>query len=280
MKLFISGLPLSLYSTPGREDVLPYVNKVTCFGRLESALFFFTLQLDTTDILLSTAPVIGRLDFQRRGSAWKFLQSPQYNRRGSHVVHASPNIFFDEVQDITSSADDSASGEEDLDSLLLFGVLRGSVVGLRYYTGVMIILSIVLLLVDFYKCSSTCCTRKHVYRMHCSRLGSAVFALLGVLFSGYSLIISSLGLSQGPYCKTETGWSYPFVNTAGGYLVDYSSWSQCIEPSKVVEWNIILFSILIALSALQVIICICKAIHDCMIALCGTHKILAQPDHI
>ncbi|XP_077146956.1 transmembrane 4 L6 family member 18 isoform X3 [Ranitomeya variabilis] len=144
----------------------------------------------------------------------------------------------------------------------------------------MIILSIVLLLVDFYKCSSTCCTRKHVYRMHCSRLGSAVFALLGVLFSGYSLIISSLGLSQGPYCKTETGWSYPFVNTAGGYLVDYSSWSQCIEPSKVVEWNIILFSILIALSALQVIICICKAIHDCMIALCGTHKILAQPDHI
>ncbi|XP_077137878.1 helicase-like transcription factor [Ranitomeya variabilis] len=71
-----------------------------------------------------------------RGSAWKFLQSPQYNRRGSHVVHASPKIFFDDVQDITSSADDSASGEEDLDSLLLFGVLRGSVVGLRYYTGV------------------------------------------------------------------------------------------------------------------------------------------------
>ncbi|XP_073437165.1 helicase-like transcription factor [Dendrobates tinctorius] len=71
-----------------------------------------------------------------RGSAWKFLQSPQYNRRGSHVVYASPNIFFDEVQDITSSADDSASGEEDLDSLVLFGVLRGNVVGLRYYTGV------------------------------------------------------------------------------------------------------------------------------------------------
>ncbi|XP_073437182.1 transmembrane 4 L6 family member 18 [Dendrobates tinctorius] len=144
----------------------------------------------------------------------------------------------------------------------------------------MIILSIVLLLVDFYKCSSTCCAGKHVYRMHCSRLGSAVFALLGVLFSGYSLIISSLGLSQGPYCKTQTGWSYPFLNTAGGYLVDYSSWSQCLEPSKVVEWNIILFSILIALSALQVIICFCKAIHDCMIALCGTHKILAQPDHV
>ncbi|XP_073530747.1 helicase-like transcription factor [Phyllobates terribilis] len=72
----------------------------------------------------------------QRGSAWKFLQSPQYNRRGNRVVYASPNIFFDEVQDLTSSADDSASGEEDLDSLVLFGVLRGNVVGLRYYTGV------------------------------------------------------------------------------------------------------------------------------------------------
>ncbi|KAG8580843.1 hypothetical protein GDO81_007440 [Engystomops pustulosus] len=144
----------------------------------------------------------------------------------------------------------------------------------------MIILSAVLLLVDFYKCSSSCCAGRQSYNIHCSRLGSALFALLGVLFSGYSLIISSLGLSQGPYCRTETGWSYPFANTAGGYLVVYSSWSQCLEPGNVVEWNIILFSILIALSALQVIICIYKIIYDVMAMMCGTHKILAQPDPI
>ncbi|XP_044148246.1 transmembrane 4 L6 family member 18 [Bufo gargarizans] len=144
----------------------------------------------------------------------------------------------------------------------------------------MIILSTVLLLVDFYKCSSACCAGKQLYQIHCSRLGSALFALLGVLFSGYSLIISSLGLSQGPYCRTETGWSYPFANTNGGYLVQSSSWSQCLEPGNVVEWNIILFSILIALSALQVIICLCKVIYDLVKVLCGTHKILAQPDHI
>ncbi|XP_075720100.1 transmembrane 4 L6 family member 18 isoform X2 [Rhinoderma darwinii] len=144
----------------------------------------------------------------------------------------------------------------------------------------MIILSTVLLLVDFYKCSSSCCAGKQVYHIYFARLGSALFALLGVLFSGYSLIISSLALSQGPYCRTETGWSYPFANTSGGYLVKSSSWSQCLEPSKVVEWNIILFAILIALSALQVLICLCKAIYDVIGVLCGTHKILAQPDTI
>ncbi|KAM4043571.1 helicase-like transcription factor isoform 2-T4 [Anomaloglossus baeobatrachus] len=71
-----------------------------------------------------------------RGSAWKFLQSPQYNRRGSSVAYSAPNIFFDDVQDSASAADDSASGEEDLDSLVLFGMLKGNVVGIRYYTGV------------------------------------------------------------------------------------------------------------------------------------------------
>ncbi|XP_071999196.1 helicase-like transcription factor isoform X1 [Engystomops pustulosus] len=69
-----------------------------------------------------------------RSSAWKFLQSPRYNR--SRVEYAAPNIFFDEVQDAMSSADDSTSAEEDMDSLVLFGMMKGSVVGLRYYAGV------------------------------------------------------------------------------------------------------------------------------------------------
>ncbi|KAG9494268.1 hypothetical protein GDO78_001888 [Eleutherodactylus coqui] len=82
----------------------------------------------------------------------------------------------------------------------------------------MIILSAVLLLVDFYKCSSTCCAGKQLCHIQCSKLETALFALLGVLFSGYSLIISSLGLSQGPYCRTDTGWRYPFANTGGSRI--------------------------------------------------------------
>ncbi|KAM3930256.1 helicase-like transcription factor [Leptodactylus fuscus] len=71
-----------------------------------------------------------------RGSAWKFLQSPQYYRSGSRVGYAAPNIFVEEEEDTMLSADDSTSGEEDLDCLVLFGMMRGNVVGLRYYTGV------------------------------------------------------------------------------------------------------------------------------------------------
>ncbi|XP_063775640.1 transmembrane 4 L6 family member 18 [Pseudophryne corroboree] len=138
----------------------------------------------------------------------------------------------------------------------------------------MIIVAAVLLLVDFYKCGTSFGARTK----GCSRLGSIGFALLGVLFSGYSLIISSLGLAQGPYCMTVTGWSYPF--TAGSYLVDYSTWSQCLEPPYVVEWNVILFSILIVLSSLQVIICLGKAILDVIAMLCGTHRILIEPHSI
>ncbi|XP_069831488.1 helicase-like transcription factor [Dendropsophus ebraccatus] len=71
-----------------------------------------------------------------RGSAWKFLQSPQFNRSASRGSYSASNIFFDELQDNASSADISTSGEEDLDSLVLYGMMRGNVVGIRYYTGV------------------------------------------------------------------------------------------------------------------------------------------------
>ncbi|MEE6500961.1 hypothetical protein FKM82_004011 [Ascaphus truei] len=72
-----------------------------------------------------------------RGSAWKFLQSAQYGRTGNYSQFSSPNIFFNPEQEDIFSADDSSSSiEEDLDSAVLFGSLRGNVVGLRYYTGV------------------------------------------------------------------------------------------------------------------------------------------------
>ncbi|XP_075426536.1 transmembrane 4 L6 family member 18 isoform X3 [Ascaphus truei] len=143
----------------------------------------------------------------------------------------------------------------------------------------MLIIATILLCVDSYSCCTSCCLGTRRFDAGYSRLGSAVFAFLGVAFSGYSLIISSLGLAQGPFCKTMGSWDYPFKNTAGGYLVAYSSWAQCSEPANVVKWNIILFSIQIVLSALQVIICLSKAIFDLKTILCGTHSIV-QPEAI
>ncbi|XP_073482018.1 transmembrane 4 L6 family member 18 [Aquarana catesbeiana] len=144
----------------------------------------------------------------------------------------------------------------------------------------MIIIATVLLLVDFYKCCTSCCSGKKRYYVHFPKLGSMIFAALGMLFSAYTLIISALGIAQGPYCRTTDGWMYPFANTAGGYLSDSSTWSQCLEPNYVVQWNLILFSIQIVLSALQVIICFCKTIFDLRDIFCGTHRILTQPDNL
>ncbi|KAM9316480.1 transmembrane 4 L6 family member 18 [Gastrophryne carolinensis] len=151
-----------------------------------------------------------------------------------------------------------------------------------YFSGIcfggimMVLIATVLLLVDFYKCSASCCPSRKTCRVNCSKLGSMMFAFLGVLFSSYSLIISSLGISQGPYCRTSTGWQYPFASSMGGYISDSSMWTKCLEPAYVVEWNLILFSIQIALSALQIIICFCKTICDIRDAFCGTHRILSQ----
>ncbi|XP_064372510.1 transmembrane 4 L6 family member 18 isoform X2 [Dromaius novaehollandiae] len=106
---------------------------------------------------------------------------------------------------------------------------------------------------------------------------SIVLALLGIAFSGYNCIISALGLIQGPFCNSSTGWDYIFKDTAGGYLTDYSAWSRCTEPANIVEWSIILLSILIALGGLQMIICFLKVAAELKRTLCGTYSVFVQP---
>ncbi|XP_069474423.1 helicase-like transcription factor isoform X2 [Ambystoma mexicanum] len=73
-----------------------------------------------------------------RGPIWKYLQSAQYGRSGNLSHFGSPNIFFNPEPEELISLDDtiSASADEDVDSAVLYGTLRGNVVGLRYYTGV------------------------------------------------------------------------------------------------------------------------------------------------
>ncbi|XP_069476470.1 transmembrane 4 L6 family member 18 [Ambystoma mexicanum] len=149
------------------------------------------------------------------------------------------------------------------------------------FSGVMIlIIATLLLTVDQYTCFACCCYPKKAWSQRFSRLGSPLLALLGVTFSGYCLIISSLGLSQGPYCNTVIGWTYPFKDTPGSYLTNSSTWTLCLKPAYIVEWNIVLFSVLIGLSAFQAIICFVKAISELHRMLCGTHSMVVQPESI
>lgn len=53
------------------------------------------------------------------------------------------------------------------------------------------------------------------------------------------------------------------------YLLDRSTWSQCIEPKHVVEWNASLFSILLALGGIEFILCLIQVINGVLGGICG-----------
>ncbi|KAM8770165.1 transmembrane 4 L6 family member 18 isoform 1-T3 [Rhynchonycteris naso] len=144
------------------------------------------------------------------------------------------------------------------------------------FSGIMMLVVAAALLVLESESSPACCQSENCSRRYVTLL-SVIFSALGVAFSGYCLVISALGLAQGPYCHTVNGWEYAFEGTAGRFLTDSSLWVQCLEPAHVVEWNIILFSILIVLSGLQVIVCLIRVAVQVSGILCGTYSVIIQP---
>lgn len=84
-----------------------------------------------------------------RDPVWKYLQTVQYGAHGNFPRLSYPTFFprF-EFQDIIPP-DDFLTSDEELDSIL-FGTLRGHVVGLRYYTGVVSITLDIKLKCDVY----------------------------------------------------------------------------------------------------------------------------------
>ncbi|XP_010085844.1 PREDICTED: transmembrane 4 L6 family member 1 [Pterocles gutturalis] len=105
----------------------------------------------------------------------------------------------------------------------------------------------------------------------CAMLSSVLAAVVGILGSGYCIIISALGLSHGPYCFThlERNWIYPFTESSGGYLFEYNRWSECQEPQNIVQWNVTLFSILLVLGGIEFILCFIQIINGILGGLCG-----------
>ncbi|XP_064929366.1 transmembrane 4 L6 family member 1 isoform X2 [Columba livia] len=102
-------------------------------------------------------------------------------------------------------------------------------------------------------------------------LSSVLAAFVGILGSGYCVIISALGLSHGPYCFThlERNWVYPFAGSSGGYLFEYNKWSECQEPQNIVQWNVTLFSILLVVGGIEFILCFIQIINSIVGGLCG-----------
>ncbi|KAJ3599023.1 hypothetical protein NHX12_032986 [Muraenolepis orangiensis] len=94
-------------------------------------------------------------------------------------------------------------------------------------------------------------------------------ALVGLVGSGYCFILSGMTLLQGPQCNTLTmGWTYPFSDEGGRYLLEPESWSECLQPERIVEWNVTLLCVLLGLAALEFLICLLQLSMGLVNAVC------------
>ncbi|KAJ8374347.1 hypothetical protein SKAU_G00049270 [Synaphobranchus kaupii] len=120
----------------------------------------------------------------------------------------------------------------------------------------------VLVFVNLERCANCCASEGSAM---CS---SVLAALVGLAGAGYCFVISNLALMEGPYCLYAGEWQSPFTNQTGDYLFHRDTWSRCVEPPSIVEWNITLFSILLGLSGLECIICAVQLANGLVAAVC------------
>lgn len=117
-----------------------------------------------------------------------------------------------------------------------------------------------------------CCGNESCGRRF-AMLSSILFAAVGVLGAGYSVIVSAVSINHGPLCQTHNStttnltWTYPFDN--GDYLQNPDLWKDCVGPGDIVNWHLSLFSILLVMGLIQVALCAVQVVNGLLGALCG-----------
>ncbi|XP_029883978.1 transmembrane 4 L6 family member 19 isoform X2 [Aquila chrysaetos chrysaetos] len=126
---------------------------------------------------------------------------------------------------------------------------------------------------------SDCGTRRNAFI-------SAVLSKLALLGAAACFVLSGVGLTDGPLCfynASEHGrghgilWDYPFLDAGGkepdtraqNYLYDRHTWSTCLEPEGIVAWNVVLFSLLLLVSATEMVLASLQILNGCLGCLCG-----------
>nr|XP_023412127.1 transmembrane 4 L6 family member 5 [Loxodonta africana] len=112
-------------------------------------------------------------------------------------------------------------------------------------------------------CGTGCCGNR------CRMLHSVFCSAFGALGAIYCLAVSGAALRIGPKCLSNDEWKYPFENSKGEYLRDNSLWSLCKSPPRVVPWNLTLFSLLVAASCLEVVLCGVQLVNATIGVFCG-----------
>lgn len=107
-------------------------------------------------------------------------------------------------------------------------------------------------------------------------LSSILFAAVGFVGAGYSVIVSIVAINNGPKCKftikaiNSTIWDYPFID--GNYLTDKTMWNDCVFPDNVVHWHLSLFAVLLVLGLIEAALCAVQVVNGLIGALCGDCK--------
>uniref|UniRef100_A0A669P1V9 Transmembrane 4 L six family member 1 n=1 Tax=Phasianus colchicus TaxID=9054 RepID=A0A669P1V9_PHACC len=103
---------------------------------------------------------------------------------------------------------------------------------------------------------------------------SVLLALLGFAGGVYCAVFSSMGLIGGPLCDTGDGeYLYPFRNNTleYNYLFNQTTWSICKEPENIILWNIVLFSVLLAIGVIEAILCLIQVTNGLIGFVCDFH---------
>ncbi|XP_053575449.1 transmembrane 4 L6 family member 5-like [Bombina bombina] len=120
-----------------------------------------------------------------------------------------------------------------------------------------------------------CCNNR------CGMFLSIILAAVGVIGGLYGVVVSILGLINGPRCLYQfingrIDWVIPFkidleyLNLERSYLFHKEVWTRCVEPSGVVEFNIILFSTILASSIIVLVLCAIQMLNGLFGCICGT----------
>ncbi|XP_074955701.1 transmembrane 4 L6 family member 19 [Phalacrocorax aristotelis] len=120
----------------------------------------------------------------------------------------------------------------------------------------------------------------------CNAFISAVLSKMALLGAAACFVLSGVGLTNGPLCFYNasehsrgqgTLWGYPFLDgssqepdaRAENYLYDRQTWSICLEPVGIVAWNVGLFSVLLLISATEMVLASLQILNGCLGCLCG-----------
>ncbi|XP_030633201.1 transmembrane 4 L6 family member 1 [Chanos chanos] len=113
----------------------------------------------------------------------------------------------------------------------------------------------------------SCCANR------CGMMFAMVMSVVGVAGALYCMVVSAIGLQNGPLCDTGNGeYNTPFINqtTEESYLFNQTLWTECKNPQNVVLWNVVLFSILLALGTLEAVLSVSQVVNSLLGCLCGT----------